>query len=965
MTVERILLATAVVAAAGCLPSRNNDRDPNNRPQARLLAVDNTAEDGSCSSDFGPTQTWTAVTSALRSACLALDARLTTDPQGGGLDALSFEFGSTDAAGGFAALPPAAIVSVEGEGGSAVVLDAEWVRSLPVGQSISFAVRVTDASDAESIGGASLVLRNTRPVAVARKTRTLPVGGYPWTPGEPFTVTFDGSGSYDPDGDELSFCWTFPGEAPACGTSPAATRELPSTQPGRYVATLVVSDGDAALPSHPVASAVRIEAPNVFLQSRVTFDDSGLVAPLDANVHLAPTIDFGDPSLALALPAGPSGFPRVARVESGPESFGASGTAQLSIAPLPAMEPPGDLLEIASYRLVMARSTQADRLFAATLSLDTPGQALLQTISIEGDDELMLEDGGIPITGTLYDPDLIGVGLQLEVDELDQRWVAARSPVEASDISVIGDQGLVATLSTAPVYLTVVDLASRTPLAGQPPEMWALGRPVQGHPEVGTWLIALDPEAPATGPRGYPIAVGFASDIAWASRNLLWLSTQDQGLLLIDVELLETVGFDGAVLHRIDEARNLRELLVDGKTGSVRGRGPSPVTGDDALWEAWTDGSARSQPLYAFPFSPIPHAVDGDGALLATAIGFDGSYFVRGLSLEGGARAPFPVAISADLLPDFTDGGVWVPEKVFGQSALTRRDPDGMVLETIAELDYAGEGAAPFPLPSYAAISLDGKTLWMFDEIYVDDAALLRIDMTARPPIAHRVPIDPAVAYDLSYLAFSGRLFAPLLPSSGNTSSFWILSGTDLNIVSGTGQVDSVLTLLDNEGSLASGSLFPATNELCIATISAGSPKYHVRRVSPDGGNTLLASLPESGLSTENYGIAFGDECWSVFADGNALFSPTQSHVRIHAWTAPGTVRRSIELDVDGRVTSAAVVSPEQIWLTVSDPDGHMELARIDFGPMSGTTGGTVTYPMQAPIAGRLMSVGSRASGSD
>jgi hypothetical protein len=55
-------------------------------------------------------------------------------------------------------------------------------------------------------------------------------------------VTLDGSGSYDADGDPLTFTWTGPfAESPANGAAPTVTLE--DGCPGEYVITLIVNDG--------------------------------------------------------------------------------------------------------------------------------------------------------------------------------------------------------------------------------------------------------------------------------------------------------------------------------------------------------------------------------------------------------------------------------------------------------------------------------------------------------------------------------------------------------------------------------------------------------------------------------------------------------------------------------------------------------------------------------------------------
>lgn len=75
---------------------------------------------------------------------------------------------------------------------------------------------------------------NEAPVAVAASDRT---GGV-----APVTVTFDGSASYDPDGDPVSYEWAVDGSR----ISTTAVQSWTFDQPGTYTVALSVSDGSLA-----------------------------------------------------------------------------------------------------------------------------------------------------------------------------------------------------------------------------------------------------------------------------------------------------------------------------------------------------------------------------------------------------------------------------------------------------------------------------------------------------------------------------------------------------------------------------------------------------------------------------------------------------------------------------------------------------------------------------------------------
>jgi serine protease len=88
---------------------------------------------------------------------------------------------------------------------------------------------------------------NTPPVA----TITTPVSGT-----EDIAVTFDGSGSFDPDGDSLTYSWNFGDGSSGAGVAPQHTY----TAGGDYTLTLTVNDGK--VDSSPASTSVHITEVN-------------------------------------------------------------------------------------------------------------------------------------------------------------------------------------------------------------------------------------------------------------------------------------------------------------------------------------------------------------------------------------------------------------------------------------------------------------------------------------------------------------------------------------------------------------------------------------------------------------------------------------------------------------------------------------------------------------------------------
>ena len=105
--------------------------------------------------------------------------------------------------------------------------------------------------------------------------------GGSYTGTEDVAITFDGSGSDDPDGDTLTYAWDFGDDATGTGVDPTHTY----TAGGSYTVTLVVNDGKAdSDPSTTTADITEVNDPpvadagsdqNVVVNDNVTFYGSG------------------------------------------------------------------------------------------------------------------------------------------------------------------------------------------------------------------------------------------------------------------------------------------------------------------------------------------------------------------------------------------------------------------------------------------------------------------------------------------------------------------------------------------------------------------------------------------------------------------------------------------------------------------------------------------------------------------
>ena len=128
---------------------------------------------------------------------------------------------------------------------------------------------------------------NTRPVADAGPDQIVECA---CNTNEETKVTLDGTGSYDTDGDLLTYTWTGPFiESPAQGATPTVTLE--DGCPGGYVITLVVNDGTEYSEPNDVMITVVDTTPPEFALS---VNPTTLWPPNNKMVKITPTWTVSD-----------------------------------------------------------------------------------------------------------------------------------------------------------------------------------------------------------------------------------------------------------------------------------------------------------------------------------------------------------------------------------------------------------------------------------------------------------------------------------------------------------------------------------------------------------------------------------------------------------------------------------------------------------------------------------------------
>lgn len=923
------LFASIVVLPACTLPKRDNPSDPANAPLAALRIVD--------------LETGEGVVAASRGHRLALDASGTRDPQG---QSMSYEFFVVDSSGTASSIPSAGETPM-------AELDDDFRHSVQPGSILRFRVIVTDDSGGVGQAEVSGTLLNAVPIAVAPASRTLPRGGFPWSPGTPFQVKFDPSATRDPDGEVdrpyFRYCWTFSPELSTTAQCPAQPTEVCSSDSAdpafvrcvdsvratavRGLASLVVSDAEGS-DSLTARTTVTIGAQNLWLGSGV---DLGNYERFDVARQSFPGFVNSGSSDTVGLFLG---GPTVSRIVTASEN-GAS--VDLALGEWPRVQVL-DAFAIPANDFELAGAPAGDAFWTVARVSSNPELRVRRWSLGAGSNSLVPGPEAL-----LASPGVFFSRARMAIDPAGTAWISVSLTATGY---TLGSNGQSAPLLPDADHV-FAGLAAR-PASN---EIWTLEVAdwVQGGPAVPTRIVRHEG---ALAPVAFDIPLGQAQDLHWASANELWLVTADEGLLLLDVQALEGgATFDQAVLSRLpDLFPGYGRLAVDPARGDLYG---SDVIARLAY------RARRSGDLTYFPFVsdkvPVPLFVDAEGALFYQDRVVNPSVLVRGNSpSESGAVETIGVIGQFRAGPNLQTGGLWAPGLF--PPILLHVAEDGTLLSSVTSVISAGS-TTPTTLPILIEFRLDpdGAFAWgiPIDLSNFQPGSLYRFDLSTNPPVSTLV-LGSAQVRQFAQNGSSTIVLEPSAPVPGVTPFLWTalrVTPTPTSAPTPTPTPPTRLRLTGVDGTSTVVFSIPGTevrrytfgsaidfdmaaarslgsNALCVATVvdDLGANRFvRVRRVQPSGSVQTLGQLPlptdpgTPGAPCSSYDLrgvaavidpASGkDICWVALHD-QCVIDASTVQTRFVAFDSTGTLFR--QYTEPGRPYSFAAVSPTRIAASMS-----------------------------------------------
>lgn len=872
-------LAVLAVAVSSCaIPGRDNPHDPVNAPIARLTLVDAT----------------TNVTGDLVAPwahAIAFDATASTDRQD---DIESCVFAVHTTSGNPVGEPWETDCFGELHGSPFGEPGA-----LSLSTSYHVQVRVIDArgnfSDAPPPGienRRKFKLTNAEPVADPGIDRVLPREGFPWNPAQPITLTFDGSGSEDEDGDAVSYCWTLniegvPGtESPCTGEPTVSVSVTPSDYDGNSLtAQLRVRDPLGAY-SRSRTARVSFQSLNIWIMpvgtgalervdsvhrtgiwggsnAAITATElpaSGQVVIIgDVELDLVDG-DTRDNTMHVVVPPLP---PKSASPAAVGIDLGGTGLARLASDPRPLERrvwlrtshapfatPTFSVMELgncsgvcsylSSYIVDASGGVTAERLADIPLAFSENG---------DRDGGRLFVDG----MGRVFAAN--GFGSQVVVLDLDGTVTA--------DLLPGAGQGVIA--------------SAIAPRPGTTETWIMLSHGLDSSSSQSAELHIFEGSTPLRTANIADETIPFG--VAWIDTNEFWLGRPGLGLSRVNAETVSTQAFTGTV--RIEEATVQLVHEVSDVGFMVADR----ISGD--VWFSGLSGNLlRVSPAGEITdydigsSSTLPSFVDSIGALWHSPRGTLSQAFapsIDGVAVDMGIRPANMVEY------DWQTGGVWFPVAV--PPGLLHAAEDGTVLSY--ERDVVIGGVEQFlPLTQLFRLTPGTPTGWYVGINPLGGSPapgpLYRIEDVSAKPLQLTEVLTPA---DAAEIVDNGSIFEPFAPVPSSPSNIWTVMNDGIVQLDVNGvQASLPIALAPLEvGQPIRAARALETNDLCLATMTSADV-IHLRRIEPDGDVIEHATFIASGSNNDDSLAAVaatvdpdGPICWVAWS----AFTPGESaHIR-------------------------------------------------------------------------------------
>lgn len=865
-----VLPVLLIASTVACLPQRDNRFDAQNAPSGELR--------------FERCDGQEYVVVASRGECLQLFADF-EDPQGRGIARYRFQLPAS------AGRPAREFVTETPR----LPLDRTYVAELPIDELVTFQVEAVDTDGDIGTDSSDLVLENARPVALPWPETILPVGGYPWSPGVDFVVEFNGSRSSDADGDDLLYCWTFPGENEVCGP-PVASASIPPTY-GITAARLRVKDGivpvaegdSRVMTSLNAQSIVRVGKPPIWGQVQSPGLSPGRPQRLTTHPVLVLNTQIDHTVVAADFATFENDSP-----------VGVVGT--------------WDPLAYPSYGSRLQLVSWHDAQIVNEVSLST----LPTNIAIDRSRERIWVQ---ELDVYLAVPTSVFKAFTVSNDQL----VPAFAPVPAGQLgfavfvatasgSLFGTDGLnvVFTLGTSGNYASMALAADETSvnptLRPESNELWIL----VSSPN-GSRLSVFDGsvENPI-----HEIDTGDAQVTAfsWIDDDEMWAVSSGEGLVRLDASaLIAGVPFDDAIL----------EFVPAGGTGTLVLSEPSGSAWVNALdvnvfvrngsWSEFENG-----------FRLVPAFIDLDGVIWSIDYGYD-PYFgvlVRGSpGSENGRQCISETALSSESSHD-PAGGVWGVSPVPRSIVHIGEDCSLLRREDVVSID----GGSPTAVPPLEGLRLapGTRSAWAFDRPS-NPTVLYRIDLSSTP-VAMRT-----IAQGLTAETLLPQRFVPSVPDSRPGFAWAIQVGADTNqvvTVSTAGVITPRFTIPETYTAFGPGAghhlaRSPSSNRACLASIDDPTDVLNLRWIDDETGSTSLFgtyavpaffALADVVAGPDPDGA--GEGCWAFLRHAGACDA---SHLPILVGTPDGGPITNFTLPIRGSPIGVVAVSSREIHLTVAD----------------------------------------------